>query len=148
MAALTKALVLRAAGAQAVGSATETGTGVDVGIMGDGEAPRELIVILDVTAAGTDVGDTLDVKIDTKFGSTWVNLGGFTQVLGNGGAKTFAMAIRADNPGASAVFAIGTDATAGATRQIGIGSQLRYRGIQVDADNDGAFDYTVTAYLK
>lgn len=146
--AAAKALVLRAAGAQAVGSATETGTGVSTGVVANGQAPRELIVILDVTAAGTDVGDTLDVGIDTKFGSTWVNLGRFTQVLGNGGAKTFAMAIRADNPGASAVFAIGTDAAAGATRQIGIGQELRYRGIQVDADNDGAFNYTVTAYLK
>lgn len=148
MAALTKPIVLRAAGAQAAGSATETGTGVDVGIVGAKDSPREAVIILDVTAAATDVGDTLDVKIDTLFGSKWVNIGAFTQVLGNGGAKTFAMAIRADNPGASAVFAVGTDAAAGATRQIGIGSQLRMRGIQVDGDSNAAFNYTVTAYVK
>lgn len=144
MPSIARALTLRASAAQAA-AGTVTGTGVDVpGLY------RELVVVLDVTAAGTDVGDTLDVYVDTSFdgGTTWINIGHFTQVLGNGGAKSFAMALRADNPGASAVYDISTNANAGATRQIGFGSKLRYRGVFVDANANGSMTYSVIGYVK
>src|SRR5262245_31184675 len=69
---------------------------------------RELIVQLTVSEAGTDAGDTLDVYIDTSFdgGLTFVNIGHFTQVLGNGGAKKFVMSFCNANPGATAVVAV------------------------------------------
>jgi hypothetical protein len=69
-------------------------------------------------------------------------------VLGDGGAKTFVMAIKNDNPGTSAVYDVTSDAAAGATRQIGFGDRLRYRGVMVDEDDDGSFAYSVSACLK
>lgn len=144
MASLTKILTLRASAAQATAG---TVTGSDVLL---DQKYNECAVQLIVSAAGTDLTDTLDVYIDTSFdgGTTYVNLGHFTQVLGNGGAKTFVMAIKSDNPGASAVYAVGTDATAGATRQIGFGDRLRYRGVMVDANANGSFTYEIKAFVK
>lgn len=140
----SRVFTLRSSAAQAA-AGTVTGTAVELG-----RAYRELICQLDVTAAGTDVGDTLDVYVDTTFdgGTKWVNIGHFTQVLGNGGAKTFVMAFCNDNPGTSAVVDVSSNANAGATRQIGFGSQLRYRGVMVDGDANGSFTYEVKAFVK
>lgn len=134
---------LRQSAAQAAG--TETGEDVNLAKPG-----RELVVQLAVTEAATDNVDTLDVYVDTSFdgGSTYVNIGHFTQVLGNGGAKTFVMSFCNANPGTSAVIDVSGDASAGATRQIGWGSKLRYRGTVVDADSDGSFTYEVKASVK
>lgn len=144
MSVLTKIETLRASAAQAA-AGTVTGTAVILA-----QKYNELVAQLVVSAAATDVGDTLDVYIDTSFdgGTTWVNLGHFTQVLGNGGAKTFVLAIKNDNPGATAVYDVSADAAAGATRQIGFGDRIRYRGVMVDADADGSFTYEVKAFLK
>ncbi len=144
---------LRASAAQTSGTVTgEAGAGlIDLGSIIRFEDFHELVAQLDVTAAATEVDDTLDVYIDTTFdgGTKWVNIGHFTQVLGNGGAKTFALVIKNDNPGATAVFNLSTDAAAGATRQIGFGSQIRYRGVVVDAGGTAAsFTYSVKAHLK
>ncbi len=47
-------------------------------------------ILLNVTAAATAAGDTLDVYIQGSVdGSTWDDIAHFTQVLGNGGAKKF-----------------------------------------------------------
>lgn len=136
---------LRASGEQA-GAGTVTGTAVKL------QKPfTEALILLDVTAAATAVDDTLDVYIDVSpdGGTAWVNVGHFTQVLGNGGAKKYVMALRADNPGASAVFDVTSDAAAGATRQIGIADRIRYRGVVVDPTGaDAAFTYAITAFLK
>ena len=141
---INKLLTLRASAAQATAG---TVTGADVLI---DQKCDQLVATLTVSAAGTDVGDTLDVYIDTSFdgGTTYVNLGHFTQVLGTGGAKTFILVIKNDNPGSSAVFNVTSDATAGATRQIGFGNIIRYRGVMVDANANGSFTYEVKAALK
>ncbi len=112
---------------------------------------KELMVQLDVTAAATDATDTLDVYIDMSIdgGTRWNNLIHFTQVLGNGGAKTFVAVIKNDNPGASAVFATTSDAAAGATRQIGFGDRIRVRSVSVDASTQNvSFTFSVKAFLK
>lgn len=111
------------------------------------EAWREATIVLKVTAAATGAGDTLDVFIDTSYdgGTTWVNLGHFTQVLGNGGLKTFSMNLRDDNPGATAITDITADAAAGATRQYGLGSLIRYRSTVAAS---GAFTFGISALLK
>lgn len=112
---------------------------------------KELMVQLDVTAAATDAGDTLDVYIDMSIdgGTKWNNVIHFTQVLGNGGAKTFVAVIKNDNPGASAVFATTSDAAAGATRQIGFGQNLRYRATSVNVSTaDMSFTFSIKAFLK
>lgn len=146
---LVKSLTLRASAAQTPGSAEDvTGDGVAIGVNSAGALPREAVIILEVDDPAGAAADTLDVLIDAKFGDTWVNIGHFTQVLGNGGAKTFAMAIGTDNPGATAIYDVSSDLAAGATRQIGIGTELRYRGLQTDADASTTFTYGVTAYVK
>lgn len=136
---------LRASAAVATAT-TDTGTAVKMQ-----RVFTEAIILLDVTVAGTDADDTLDVYIDVSpdGGTTWVNVGHFTQVLGNGGAKTYVMALRADNPGATAVFDVTSDAGAGATRQIGLADRIRYRGVTVDPTGANiGFTYSVTAFLK
>jgi hypothetical protein len=141
---LTSIQTLRASAAQAT-AGTVTGTAIALQ-----QAFKEMSVQLIVSAAGTDAADTLDAYIDTSFdgGTTWVNVGHFTQVLGNGGAKTFVMSFCNANPGATAVVNVTSDASAGATRQIGFGSQIRYRGVMVDADANGSFTYELKAFLK
>lgn len=113
------------------------------------QAWNKALIVLDVTAAATGSGDTLDVYIDTSpdGGVTWINVGHFTQVLGNGGAKKFVMALGADNPGASAVTAVTSDAAAGVTRQYGICDRLRYRSIVASATSP-SFTFGIKAFLK
>jgi hypothetical protein len=134
---------LRASAEQA-GAGTATGDPVKLF-----RAFKEMVVQLKVTDAATAAGDTLDVYVDTSFdgGTTWVNIGHFTQVLGDGGAKTFVMSFCNANPGSSAVVDVSSNANAGATRQIGFSDQIRYRGVAVEAD-DAAFTYSVLAFLK
>lgn len=142
MSARSEILTIAAAGT--VHSAATTVTG-DAVVMR--EAWREATVFLNVTAAATDVGHTFDVYIDTSCdgGTTWHNIGHFTQVLGNGGAKKFVMALRSDNPGTSAVLDVTSDASAGATRQYGINDRLRYRSVNV---GPGSFTFGIKAFCK
>ncbi len=110
------------------------------------EVYKNALIVLDVTVAATLAGDTLNVYVDTSFdGTTWFNVGAFTQVLGNGGAKKFAMGLTSDNAGATAVVDVTSNATAGATRQFGLGSYLRSRSVVAGT---GSFTYSVTAFLK
>lgn len=147
----------------AIDSATQLSVGADIFTSGDTYAIypgtgyaldaiyKELMVQLDVTAAATDVGDTLDVYVDMAIdnGTKWHNIVHFTQVLGNGGVKTFVAVIKNDNPGATAVFATTADAAAGATRQIGFGGNLRYRATTVDAGTQNmSFTFSLKAFLK
>ena len=105
---------------------------------------------LDLTAAATDATDTLDVYLDTSYdnGVTWVNLGHFAQMLGNGGAKRYVMTITANSPGTSAID-VSSDAAAAAIRQIGFGTRLRYRAVVVDASTQNvSFNFTLKLSLK
>jgi hypothetical protein len=142
----TQILTLRASEEQSVG--TVTGAGVRYDDQGGSRIIyREALVMLNVLEAATAVGDTLDVYIDTSpdGGNTWINIGHFAQILGNGGAKKQVMALKSDNPGATAVADVTSDAAAGATRQFGIGDRLRYRGV---CSTSGVFTYAVTAMVK
>lgn len=124
--------------------------GLGYDIAGDGGVYKELTAILNLTAAATDAGDTLDVYLDTSYdnGATWVNLGHFTQCLGNGGAKKYVLTICPTNPGTS-VIDVSADASAGAQRQIGFGTRFRYRSVVVDASTQNvSFNYTLTLVLK
>ena len=112
---------------------------------------KEMVVVLDVTAAATDAGDTLDVYIDTSFdgGVSFVNIGHFTQVLGNGGAKKFIMSFKANPITSSNCVAFTADQAAAAALQIGWGDRLRVRSVVVDASTQNvSFTYSVKAYLK
>lgn len=144
MASIHSAQTLRASAAQAT-AGTVTGTAVSLQ-----QRFEEMVAVLNVTAAGTDAGDTLDVYVDTSFdgGTSFVNIGHFTQVLGNGGAKKYIMCFKANPITASNSVSASADQAAGAALQIGFGSQLRYRGVMVDGDANGSFTYSVIAYLK
>lgn len=132
-------LKLKADGAE---TASTTQTGVVFR-----ETFKSVLLMLKVSSAATLVGDTLNVYIDTSpdGGTTWFNVGAFTQVLGNGGAKTFTMALGEDNPGASAVFDVTSNASAGSTRQVGIADRLRARSVIAGT---GSFTYSVTGIAK
>lgn len=112
----------------------------------------EMVVILDVTAAATEVGDLLDVYIDTSFdgGVSFINLGRFTQVLGNGGAKKFLMSFKANPLATSNLAVFSTDQTAGNALQIGFGDRLRYRAAVTDAATlaNVSFNFSLKAQLK
>lgn len=110
----------------------------------------EALIMLDVTVAASTAADTLNVFIDVSpdGGTTWVNVGHFTEVVGDGGAVKHIMALNADNPGATAVFNVTSDAAAGATRQIGITDRMRARSVIVDDSSSAAFTFTVKAFLK
>lgn len=101
-----------------------------------------LIFILNVSAAATDAADTLDVKVQTKLdGTNWYDVVSFTQCLGNGGAKVHVAKIVAD--AAEAMFA-NADLAAGSIRNL-FGDEWRVAYVQVDADTDASFTFTVTA---
>lgn len=108
-------------------------------------------VIVDLTAAATAAGDTLDVYVDTSFdgGLTFVNIGHFTQMLGNGGAKKFIMSFKSAPIAASNCVPFGTDQSAAAALQIGFGDRVRIRSVLVDATTqDASFTYSVKAFFK
>ena len=97
---------------------------------------------LDVTTAATDVGDTLDVYVQTLIGGQWVDVVHFTQVLGNGGAKRFFGKVSAGL--AETMFENGTALAAGAVRNL-CGDAWRARYVLVDADADASVTFQVTA---
>jgi len=102
-----------------------------------------LCLILDVTAAATDVGDTLDVKVQTKLdGTNWLDVAAFTKVLGNGGAKRHVAKIACG--AAEAMFA-DTVLAAGSVRNL-LGDEWRVVHAIVDSgDANQSFTFAVTA---
>lgn len=143
-----KKVVLRQSSEQEAG--TETGSKV---LVAQDQAPfSHASFVLNVTAAGTDAGDTLDVYVDVSpdDGTTWLNAIHFTQVLGNGGAKKFVATLNTgdlqNDP--DAVLDATSDASAGVVRNIGCFDCIRYRGVVVDGDANGGFTYTLTANYR
>jgi hypothetical protein len=107
------------------------------------------LFLLAVTAAATEVGDTLDVYVDTSLdGVTAVNCVHFTQVLGNGGAVKYAAQLDPTNPGTS-VFVATSDCAAGAVRPAVIGAYFRVRSVVVDAGTvNASFTWSLLALTR
>lgn len=98
---------------------------------------------LDVTAAGSAVDDTLDVKVQTTLdGTNWMDVAYFTQVLGNGGVKRFAAKISATEP--QALFPTTTALTAGNIRHV-IGSMFRVTYTVAAGAGTHTFTFSVIA---
>ena len=94
---------------------------------------KRLIIILDVTAAATEVDDTLDVYIDFSLDDvTYYNGGHFTQVLGNGGAVSFYMVF---DPSAGVATDVDVTADQAASTVVPslFGPYVRARWVEVDA---------------
>jgi hypothetical protein len=123
-------------------TAGTNGTAVYVG----GERTR-YIFILAVTAAATEVDDTLNVFIDWSIdGTTYYNGGHFTPVLGNGGVKSFYMVFDPTTPGAADI-AVTTDAANSTVRPSLFGAYVRARWVEVDAGGvASSFTFSVIGY--
>lgn len=100
--------------------------------------------VLDLTAAATEVGDLLDVYVQTKVdGANWLDVGHFTQCLGNGGAKRYVTKLTAQL--ATAEFENATALAAAAVRNL-LGDEWRVRWAITDAGDDNAsFTFSVAA---
>ena len=127
----------------ASGAETATGTGTVTAYLPGGV--NGVVVTLDVTAAATEVGDLLDVYVQTKAdGTNWLDVCHFTQVLGNGGAKRYVDKIHAT--GAVTAFETGSALGAAAQRDI-MGKQWRCRWTVTDAGADNA-SWTFSVYAQ
>ncbi len=96
--------------------------------------------VLDVSAAATLVGDTLNVYVQTMLdGVNWCDVVAFTQVLGNGGVKRYIAKLSAT--AACTMFENATTLTAGNQRDlIGDGWAIRWALV-----GTGSFTFSVTA---
>lgn len=99
---------------------------------------------LDVTAAATDVDDTLDVYVQTTIdGVNWIDIVHFLQVLGTGGAKRFVCKVVAGEP--QGVVDVSSALVEGDVRHI-LGDQLRARWDIVDpAGANASFTFGLKA---
>lgn len=87
---------------------------------------RAAVFQLNVTAAATAAGDTLDVYVQTAVDDTnWDDIVHFTQVLGNGGAKTFLAYLNATLVPATPIHAPQNKALAVGVNQGPVGDGLR-----------------------
>jgi hypothetical protein len=122
---------------------TETGVTSAVSIP---DAANAIVFEFDVTAAATEAGDTLDMKIQTMVdGTNWIDVCTFTQVLGNGGAKRYFGKVCAAT--AQTMFENATSLTAGNVRHI-LGDTYRCAWAITDASTDNAsFTFSVTAIV-
>lgn len=145
-----KTITLKSSSAQ-----TESTTGdlVRLSDYGDAQAFRSILLHLDLTAAATQAGDTLDVYVDMCADANnpvWINVVHFTQILGNGGAKEEVAKISSgelNDP--DAVLSVASDASAGVVRNVGIMPNIRYRSAITDTSTDDAsFTYSLTATLN
>lgn len=135
---------------QLLASAARTASGVSVLPTAVPAGIVAAVFQLDVTAAATAVGDTLDVYIQhTVDGTNYDDFVHFTQVLGNGGAKRF-MA-RWNGIGAAPESELGAPqdaAMSAGVLQQPVGNTWRVKWVIVDADTDDAsFTFSVSAAL-
>lgn len=130
-------------------SATDTAAYATEVRIADVQGPVQALVFeLDVSAAAKEVGDKLDVTIQTQVvrASTarWVDIVAFTQCLGNGSTKRYFAKIAAG--AALTMFENATALTAGSVRDFW-GEWLRVKYVTTnDADDpvDTSFTFEVT----
>ncbi len=112
-----------------------------------GHIPNAIMFIIDVTAAATDVGDTLNITIETKIGAKWHPSYQCTEFLGDGGTHI------ESSDKVLAALAVANDTTFGGVLAANadlpgvIGTAWRVAYVVVDADADSAFTFTVTAVV-
>lgn len=116
-------------------SAIETDTNAGTLVFDLPRVDKDWIFDFDVTAAATEVGDILEMFIETRIATKWIEIVHFVNVLGNGGAKRFVAKINAGI--AESIFEPGTTLAAGSVRNI-IGRSLRARWDITDAGADNA----------
>lgn len=130
--------------ASAVRTTTSTGSQAVPLALPGGAAMRGVAFVLNVTAAATEAGDTLDVFVQTQLdGTNWVDVVAFTQVVGNGSTKRYFAKVVGGV--AQDDFENATALTAGSVRNL-MGRQWRVRYVVTDASTDNAsFTFSVVA---
>ena len=122
-------------------TATATSTGTTAKRLA--RPPTAVLFMLDLLAAATEVGDTLNLFVQTLIGGQWVDVVHFTEILGNGSTKRFFAKIDASL--AEAMFENASALAAGSVRNL-IGDQWRARYVIVDAGGANAsFTFTLAA---
>lgn len=124
---------------QGSGAQTETGTGDAAIHLGPYSAVQ---FEFDASISGTDVADTLDVFIQTRIGSTFLDVVHFTQVVGTDNAQVFIAKIAVGL--VQAEYETGTALAENVVRHI-FGDAYRVRWNIVDADADASFTFSVLA---
>jgi hypothetical protein len=105
---------------------------------------------LNVTAAATDAGDTLNVYVQRLLpdGTTWDDIVAFTQVLGNGGTVAYVADVIFDSQASDERVAQDAALTAGTVNAVPFADDLRVKWVIVDvAADDASFTFSVTADL-
>lgn len=122
-------------------SAAQTATSTGEAAVRLSDAPNGYVFIVDLTAAADDGDDTLDLFVQTKIGSFWVDVVHFTQMVGTDSASRYiAKVTGAVN---TAEFENGTALGAAAVRNL-IGDQWRVRFAIVDpTGSDASFTFSV-----
>lgn len=132
-------------------SVTSAGTINGTAVTGLG-GYKQAQVLLNCTVADTDTNDTLDVYIDTSpdSGTTWLNVGHFTQKTGSNAAFKEVLTLDPQGAAGTAVIDVTSDAAAGAVRPSMFCDRLRVRHVTVDPDgtDDLNFTFSVVAFVK
>lgn len=114
------------------------------------QSVQRAVFFLDVTAAATDVGDTLDVYIQQSpdNGTNWDDFVHFTQVLGNGGVKQFIAEWSAFPSAESELHAKADGSLAAGVLQGPVSETWRVKWVVVDAGTvNVSFTFAVKATL-
>ena len=143
------ALFAAPAGAQVtlVSSAARTTSGTQAVTITAPNLYDSAVFFLSVSAAATEVGDTLDVYVQSSpdGGTTWDDFIHFTQVLGNGGAKKYLASWAQWITAESEMKAPADAALAAGVLQGPVSSTWRVKWVVVDAGTANAsFTFSVT----
>ena len=104
---------------------------------------------LDVTAAATEVDDTLNVYVQRLLPSgDWDDIASFTQVLGNGGTQRFVADVIFDSQASDERAAQDAALAAGTVSAVPFADSVRVRYVIVDPGGGAAsFTFSVLADL-
>ena len=129
-------------------SATKTGNGTSDLVTGV-RSYRGITVELDVTAAASDVDDTLNVYVQRQLpGGDYDDIVAFTQVLGNGGAKRFVADVMFDSQASDERVARDAALATGTVVAVPFGDVLRVKWVIVDPGGGAvSFTFSVAATL-
>ena len=104
-----------------------------------------------LTAATTEVADTLDVFIDTSLdgGTTWINIVHFAQSTGTSEPDRFVAVVAPEASVMTAPVDVAADAAAGAVRHfLGERVRVRYTMVQSATNDNESFTIAVRALVR
>jgi hypothetical protein len=133
-----------------VASAARTTSSTAAVAAGDIATLRSAVFLLNVTAAGTDAGDTLDVYVQQSpdGGTTWDDFVHFTQVLGNGGAKKYIATWNGTAAAESEMKAPADAALAAGVLQGPMTTTWRVKWVIVDAGSNANQTFTFSVSVE